>query len=48
MAQNHTPAPVSNEDLTRARDNWAGFVTMIKYSLIAIIVVLIGMAAFLT
>lgn len=47
MAHQHTPAPVSEEEVQRAATTWTGFTRLLKVSLAATIVVLVGMALFL-
>lgn len=47
MADHHHPVDVDPQSLQRAQTNWHGFVQLIKYSTIAIIALLIGMAVFL-
>jgi Bacterial aa3 type cytochrome c oxidase subunit IV len=43
----HTPADVDPAALENSRKIWHGFTAMVKYNLIAIIALLIGMAIFL-
>lgn len=47
MAHAHTPVTVEPEALARASANWDGFVALMKYGLISVIVILAGMAIFL-
>ena len=47
MAHAHTPVTVDPEALERATANWHGFVALMKYGLVAVIVILAGMAIFL-
>lgn len=47
MAEHHTPVPVSQEEIARARTFWANFTLLLKIVIVASIVVLGGMALFL-
>lgn len=43
----HTPVDVDPQVLAETRAFWAGFTCLAKYSIIAIVVILAGMAFFL-
>lgn len=47
MADHHHPVEIDPQSLHNAQTNWNGFVVLIKYSTIAIIVLLGAMALFL-
>ncbi len=47
MAHQHTPAPISEEELARSRANWTNFTKLTKVSVIATILLLAAMAFFL-
>jgi len=47
-AHDHAPVEVDPAALQHARYVWSGFTSLIKYGLAAIVVVLLGMAVFLT
>lgn len=47
MAQHHHPVDVDPQALARAQTNWHGFVQLMKYSTVGVIILLIGMALFL-
>lgn len=47
MADHHAPVCASSEDVARANENWQGFTRLLKVSLAAVILLLIGMALFL-
>lgn len=47
MAQQQHPVDVDPKALENAQTNWDGFVVLMKYSTIGVILVLVGMAFFL-
>lgn len=47
MDHSHAPVAVDPESLRQARSVWHNFTTMIKYGVIANIILLLGMAFFL-
>lgn len=47
MADHHHPVDVDPQSLKNAQTNWNGFVVLLKYSTIAVIVLLAAMAIFL-
>lgn len=44
----HAPVEIDPASLQTAQKNWDGFVTAGKYMIISIVVLLLGMAVFLT
>ena len=46
-AHPHTPVTVDADTLKQAHNIWAGYTFMIKYGIIAVIALLVGMAVFL-
>lgn len=47
MDHSHSPVTVDQEALARASANWDGFVQLMKWGTVSVIVILIGMATFL-
>jgi hypothetical protein len=47
MDHSHTPVTVDQDALKNASANWDGFVQLMKWGTVSVIVILAGMAAFL-
>lgn len=43
----HHPVEIDPANLKQAENVWSGFVTMTKYGIIAIVIILLGMGFFL-
>lgn len=46
-SQQHHPVEIDPANLQQAQNMWTGFTTMTKYSVIAIVALLLAMGAFL-